>query len=306
MKLKMRQRLRIMGELAVGALAFIPGGVGLKITPGNAGFFGEVFCVLNGLRLAEHHGLVAEIAWGPGSLYFEQGYTQDGDAWRSFFARSLFDFRKPGDSRSPLFWLRLKPGAHDFVPYPGLSTRLSLKKALHEWCQPKPDIATEADAAWSRLAKGRDMLGVHIRLTDAAAGLENRKAVAKEHFFAAADGWLKDHPDAGIFLATDESQIVSAFEGRYGERVTYQACLRSVDGTSVHGHYDPGVGGSPYRKGREVLVDALLLARCAHLLRTHSRVTAFSLCWSPNLTYRDLEIEITAINRTPWLHDPTR
>lgn len=302
MKTKIRQCLRITGERAVGVLAKAPGLAGLKITPGNAGFFGEVFCVLNGLRLAEQHGLVAEIAWGQQSPYFEKNHVQNDDAWSSFFAQSCFDFRTPPSPRAPILFPRFKPGAHDFVPYKGQSIRRSVGKALHDWCQPKPNIADEADAAWNRIAKGREMLGVHIRLTDAAAGLEKRKAVALEHFFDATDNWLANHPNAGIFLATDEIKIIEAFVVRYGERVSFQDCLRSEDGTSIHGHYDSGVKGNAYTKGCEVFIDALLLARCDHLIRTHSRVTAFSLCWNTDLTYHDLERDLLGVDRTPWLH----
>jgi hypothetical protein len=303
--LAIKRRLGAMRDRAFGALAGMPNRVGLRIVPGRAGFFGEVFCVLNGLRLAERNGLVARIAWGAASPYHDPDHATGGDAWRSFFARSTYDFRASPAAPAPRLFMRLKPHARDFDPYPGLSTRRSVGRALQAWCQPVPEIAAQADALWTRLARGRDMLGIHVRLTDAAAGAESRQTVTLGHFFAAADDWLEDRPEAGIFLATDESRVVAAFEERYGARVAYQACLRSEDGTSIHGHYDAGVPGSPYSKGREVLIDALLLARSAHLLRTHSRVTAFSLCWAPELTFRDLELEATGAARNPWLHSPS-
>lgn len=304
----LKREMRAWAEGAITTLGRTPGLAGLKITPGRAGFFGEVFCALNGLRLAERSGLSAQMAWGPDSLYYDSAHAVAGDAWRSFFAQSHFDFRTGAECgaglRDPLVYLPYKPGANDFEAYPELSARASVGKALHAWCQPHPEIAAEADAVWSQLTKGRaEMLGVHIRLTDAAAGKEGRNTVKLDHFFAAADDWLDTHPEAGLFLATDESHITEAFKDRYGVRVAFQDCLRSEDGTSIHGHYDAGVAGSPYQKGREVFVDALLLARSSHILRTHSRVTVFSLCWAPDLSYRDLEYEVTGALRTAWLHD---
>lgn len=303
MKITLTRGLRQIGERTIASLGVVPSLATLRIAPGHAGFFGEVFCALNGLRMAEKHGLAARMAWGPESRYFEPHHAHDGDIWSAFFATSHFDFRPKAGTKEPLFSVTLKPGAHDFAPYEGLSIRRSVGLALRAWCQPHSKIAKAVDEARAQLFAGRPMLGVHIRLTDAAAGFEGRQTVPLEKFFQAADSWLSEHSAAGIFLATDEMRIVAAFEARYGSRVTFQSCLRSEDGTSIHGHYDCGVAGSPYQKGREVFIDALLLADTAHVLRTHSRVTAFSLCWNPNLTYHDLEREVLGIDRTPWLQE---
>lgn len=293
----------VLKKSAVAALGVAPSFGELRITPGRAGFFGEVFCAINGLRLAERHGLRATMAWGSRSPYFDPERSQN-DAWSTYFAVSEYDFRLKNSSRSSPFYLRHKPGAYDFEPYVGMSIRQSAGHALRAWCQPHAEIAASVEEIHERLFAKRSMLGVHVRLTDAAAGNEGRKTVGLESFFEATDKWLSDHSGSGIFLATDEARVTDAFVARYGELVNYQNCLRSDDGTSIHGHYDSGVYGNPYDKGREVFIDALLLARCDHLIRTHSRVTAFSLCWSPELSFRDLELDLTGDNRTPWLHEP--
>jgi len=240
MKTALKRGLRQIRERTIASLRAAPSLATLRIAPGQAGFFGEVFCALNGLRMAEEYGLNARIYWGPGSHYFEPDYAQDGDAWGAFFATSRLDFRQGAGAgaKSPLFSVKLKPGAHDFTPYEDLSIRRSVALALRAWCQPHPKIAKAVDEAQAELFAGRSMLGVHIRLTDAAAGFEGRQTVALDQFFQATDSWLTEHPAAGIFLATDEERIVAAFEERYGARVTFQDCLRSEDGTSIHGHYD--------------------------------------------------------------------
>ncbi|UAB78976.1 hypothetical protein INR77_04565 [Erythrobacter sp. SCSIO 43205] len=156
----------------------------------------------------------------------------------------------------------------------------------------------------SKFRKGK-VLGVHVRLTDAAAGQENRKSVGLRDVFEAVGRWLKTNADGQIFLATDDQRAIALFQEHYSDRVIFQDCLRSTDGTSIHGHYDTGVEGSPYLKGLEVMIDALLLARCDHLIRTHSRVTCFTLCWNTALSYTDLELELFGENRTPWLYEPS-
>lgn len=294
----MRGILRNIHDAAYVSFLHLPLAMELQIQPGSAGFFGALFITLNGLRLAELYGKSAKVLWGSSSPYFE--VSRGSSAWDYFFEISEFNFSK--DRGNPKLIVPYRPSAHNFTAYNGLTVRESVIRALRAWCQPRYEI-TDAVSEFALLHFGqRPMLGVHVRLTDAAAGYEARETVGIEKFMFAVDSWLESQPNGGIFLASDDQRVVTSFEERYGGRLVWQECLRSKDGKSVHGHYDDGVAGSPYRKGREVLIDALLLARCNHMIRTHSLVTAFSLCWNPNMTYRDLEKECLGIDCTPWLH----
>ena len=289
---------RTIYDSAFATLLRVPFVDELLVQPGLAGFFGEVFITLNGIRLAELNRKLARVYWGKYSPYFEPEISKN--AWSSFFMCSDFDFRVK--RRALGLTLPYRPGSRAFLPYAGLSVRQSLGRALQEWCKPRPEIVAAVDAfACQAEFDSRQMLGVHIRRTDVVAGAEGRRTVGLEDFTHAIDDWLSCTPNGGIFLASDDQNVIEYFTTHYPGRVASQDCLRSQDGNSIHGHYDTGVAGSPYNKGREVLIDALLLARCAHLVRTHSRVTAFSLCWNPSLGYRDLEREVIGINRTPWL-----
>ena len=272
----------------------------MEIRPGKAGFFGELFITLNGLRLAELNQIQARVCWGVNSPYYESGYG--ANAWDYFFQKSEFDFSNHRLIKNSIN-LSYRPGGGDFVPYDGLSVKKSINKALHVWCKPHFEILDAVDSYVNEnFHSYKAVLGVHVRLTDAAAGMESRRVINMVDILNSVDSWLSKNHNSGIFLASDEEQVVSMFNSRYPGIVYSQDCIRSTDGTSIHGHYDEGVQGSAYSKGREVLIDALILARCDHLIRTHSRVTAFSICWNPLLTYQDLELELLGVNRTPWLH----
>ena len=277
-----------------------PIGAGLSVRCGQAGFFGELYTTLNGLRASERAGLDAKVRWGPTSQYFEA--SRGSNVWDYYFTRSEFPLSDREDGAR--IYLPYKPGAEAFAPYDGKNVRQSVAVALQKWCQPKPEILVQVDDFAQRHFVREKTLGVHVRLTDAAAGFENRRTVGLTDVFGAVDRWVRDNPEGGIFLATDDQRAIRSFEDRYPGRISFQDCLRSEDGTSIHGHYDLGVAGSPYAKGLEVMIDALLLSRCQHLVRTHSRVTCFTLSWNPGLTYTDLELELLGINRTPWLHQP--
>lgn len=271
----------------------------LSIKSGRAGFFGEVFCTLNGIRFAEILGRNAIVEWGRTSAYFDSSVSKN--AWGAFFKDISFSFSNV-DRYQSSFKIPFKPGGEDFIPYNDLSIRESLNIAIHKWCRPVDSVMDDVKSFIESKFLFSSILGVHVRQTDAQKGFEGRLSVGLSEFFNAVDCWLLDNPNGGIFLASDDSATVDMFKERYGFRVVCQDCIRSLDGSSIHGHYDYGVDGSGFSKGREVLIDSLILAHCDYLIRTHSRVTAFSLCWNLQLEYRDLELELHGVNRTPWLH----
>lgn len=271
----------------------------LRVLSAGCGFFGDVFMTLNGLRWAERHGIDAEVRWGRRCLYHDP--ARGPDAWRTFFRQGLFRFGR-GPLRLPVP-LPFSPDAHLFEPYPGLGVRRSVSRAIAAWCEPVPAIAEEAGAAWAQSFGDTAPLGVHVRLTDAAQGFEGRTAPPIEAFLEAARRELGRLGDRPIFLATDDEGAVDRFRTAFGDRVVSRDALRSADGRSVHGHYDGGVAGSPHRKGVEVLVDALLLARSAHLLRTHSRVSQYVLCPQPDLTFTDLGTPGPGRDPSWWLRE---
>lgn len=130
-----------------------------------------------------------------------------------------------------------------------------------------------------------------MRLTDTTAGVEGRMAVELGDYVIKVDEWVDRNPDGVIFLASDAEEAIDHFKSRYGSRVLSSAARRSTDGNSIHGHYDKDLAGSPIEHGRQVLVDAILLAQTAHLIRCHSRVTCYSLCLNPSLSFDDLSLD---------------
>lgn len=268
----------------------------MRILSGGCGLFGDVFMALNGLRFAETVGLPCCVDWGIGSLYYEKPYG--GNVWEYYFQEYSF-----GSERVLPVTLPYRPGAEDFNAYRNCSIRDSVHLALEKFARPRKDILNEVERFAKSNFSPEGVVGVHIRLTDAADGREQRKVAPLGCFIDEVNSQLERQPEANIFLASDDEHVISRFIDTYGERVVVQACTRSRDGMSIHGHYDRGVDASPYHKGREVMIDALLLARCSHLIRSHSRVTCFSLCVSPQLTYTDVDRKYLGVNRCGWLEE---
>jgi hypothetical protein len=252
---------------------------------------------INGIRFAERNGLSAYVDWNARCLYYDR--TVGANAWDYYFRDNTFDFS--GQALRVKLATPYRPGAEEFAAYSGLSVTTSVHHALDRFCTPHPLILDQVDKFIAAHFSPKHTLGVHVRLTDAAKGFEGRKAVESTQFRNAVEAWLRQRSNhARVFLATDDELLVKHFHHWFGDYVIFQSCLRSRDGTSIHGHYDGGVEGSGYRKGFEAMIDALLLSRCDHLICSASRLTWYVLCVNPHLRYTDLSRIVLGIDGTPW------
>jgi len=131
--------------------------------------------------------------------------------------------------------------------------------------------------------KGRHVLGLHIRGTD----LRYAPPVSPAEYFASVERYLDVHPGAHVFLATDQIQYLDLMKKRYGSIVQHYDSLRSSTSTAPFNMN----AGSPYRKGEDVLVDILLLSRCAFLVRGASNIPEMAIYFSEALESEDLSLE---------------
>ena len=266
--------------------------VELRILSGSCGLFGDFFMALDGLLFCEKAGLAGRPHWNRRSLYFDA--ARGDNAWDLFFEPITRPERKLS---LPYF-----PSARHFQRDADRSARQVAASAVARFGRARPELLEMACRFMDENLQGGDYIGVHVRGTDARAGVEGRHVEASA-IEAALDEEISKHPSRAIFLATDEQAAVSAFRDRWGDRVRVRSCIRSSDGRSVHGHYDQGQAGSAYQKGVDVVVDALLLAWGKHLIRGHSRVTMYSLALNPDLTFTDVDVLRGEKPRAPWLYD---
>jgi hypothetical protein len=147
----------------------------------------------------------------------------------------------------------------------------------------KSSVMTQVDQYWTAHAGGADVVGVHYRGTDKWEGapvvpLEAvAQAVLKASRTVSADRWK-------LLIATDEEPCVDFMRQRFPGRVIALDIPRSSDGRPLH--KAPGNG---YRKGETAIIDCLLLARCAHLIRTDSDLGLFS-------TFFNLDLPVTMLS----------
>lgn len=262
------------------------------------GFFGNYFITLNGIRFLNSLGLEAVPWWGASCLYFDDSTAPN--VWARFFSATE-PGRAAGPGGPPA--LKYRASAMGMTAYRAPTPRLAASALMRRFAAPRPSFQMDCDRFIAEAFGGRPAIGVHVRGTDAGRGLEDRTCIDMDLVDEEIRGSLSRYPDAVIFLATDEDDILGRFRRRYGDRLRYRDGIRSPDQRSIHGHYDAGMPGSGFTKGRDVLVDALVLSRCQFLIRSHSAVTTFALCWNPSLPYVDLECRYLGAPSQPWLHE---
>jgi len=288
----------------------------------NAGFFAQVTFALNQIRYCEEHGYLPVVWYGEDSLdgpnafydssvgdnvweyYFEPvaGYSSD-DIWKMLNDPSdpLSHDRVHRLTSEELWHIHEKdPDSIFNYPY-GCFRDIQVDEQWYEtqrrkaWdvikrcVRVKPEILEEVDGYFDAHLSGRPVLGLHLRGTDkGTANSDSRlmRIVPPAEYIPLIDDYIASHPEAKIFIATDQSQYVDQMRARYGDRAVSCDVMRASGGVNVF-----QMEGGNYRKGREVLIDALLLSRCDFLLKCTSAVGEFAMYFNPELKCRDLNEE---------------
>ncbi len=280
----------------------------------GAGFAACVLTVLNYLRYCEREGLVpvVQIDESCRSRFLEAHYGDN--AWEQFFepvgpwssaelqrlldgpdaaayaARlrhvndSLPDAIKADDD-SIFTWTFGRWRTHPPDDLRGWfdEQRRKGRETVRRFVRVKPHVQEKVDLFVARDLQDAHVLGLHMRGTD----LHYAPPVSPAEYFDPIDRYLGAHPDALLYLATDQVQYLDVVRRRYGDIVLSYDCLRSSTATAPFEMDE----GSPYRKGEDVLIDILILSRCNHLIRGASNIPEMAIYFSDGLESLDLSLE---------------
>ncbi len=277
---------------------------------GNAGFCAILTYTLNGIRMAVRDGAIPVVYYGAEATRFFYEASRGENVWEYFFEpvssvsyaalraglergeiredqvhsfdrREIFDWHHSDADRIATFWAKDVP--EDPAAWMAEKRELG-RKFVREFIRVKPHIRDEVDAFWRRNLGDAEALGVHIRGTDFAYA----EPTPPSSYFEAIDAWSEaqggDRPP--IFLATDQMQFVDLFRQRYGDRIVTTDCLRSSSRRPPFKFAKE----SPYRRGEDVLVDLLLLARCRFLFKGAAAVGECALWFASSLECHDFAL----------------
>jgi len=119
------------------------------------------------------------------------------------------------------------------------------------------------------LRSATSVLGVHIRGTDKIASSGSGRVVEPDEYFDYIDSFLVAHPESLVFLATDSEAFSKIMLNRYTKVLVQADVLRSE--SNILWQDQPN--GVNYRKGRDVLMDVLLLSKCQFFIHAASSVS---------------------------------
>ena len=287
----------------------------ITINHSYAGFFAYVTFAINQLIYAEKHDYLPVVWFGPQSgdgpnafydpshgentwdYYFEPvaGYTYDDiramivstdnplretDVLRLSTEELWRLHREEPDSvyNYPYGYYRHKSR---FDPEWYRAQREKAHRYISRYIRIKPQILEDVNRLQQRFGAG-GTLGVHLRGTDkgtAGAAPHLMRVVKPTTYFPLVDKYMDRYGLYTLFVATDQAQFVDLFRTRYGDRVLAADAIRSD--SSVNPFQQ--VGDRGYQKGREVLVDCLLLSQCDYLIKCTSAVGEYAMYFNPDL-----------------------
>jgi protein O-GlcNAc transferase len=275
----------------------------LLIKAWGFGFWSDVNHLLGQTLLAEMTGRIPVVHWGGNSLFSD---NPAGNAFARFFQPlnsyslaqlafgrhsfyppkwSAANLTRDGLNQSAGAWSRcsslyvLERGedvvvsdfhhaVHDLVPWiapghplHGMTTDQVYLYLFRRYLKVQPAIAARVESFFQQRLAGTSNLALHVRGGD-KGGEDPNLAELNSLYPAEIERHLQLDPGARLFLITDDAEILAEYQRRYGERVIHTGATRSATGQGVHYQAQP----SRYRLGEEVLVDALLAARCERFI----------------------------------------
>ena len=158
------------------------------------------------------------------------------------------------------------------------------REFVAQYIRPKKNILEKVERLHNELIGERYMLGVHVRGTD----FSYAKPTKLDEYFQAIEAKVEDLAlsDWGIFLATDQTQFVTAFEERFPDRVVMYDAVRSNSDIAPFKREDV----SPFKKGEDVLLDILLLSKCRYLFKSVSAVGEYAMWFNASLKCTDFAL----------------
>jgi hypothetical protein len=270
------------------------------------GFFSDLDCVLGGLMVAEITGRTPVVHWGRNSLFgsspdadafrqfFEpvsalgiddligKGHDYYPPKWNDANLRkeNLNKLAGPGSRVSAVLMLgrpekvvvmdyhtgvvSLLPWVPPGNPLYGMDVGAAYRWLMNKYLKPVPEVLERVEAflAWFMPIDSRSpIVAAHIRAGD--KWRDDPQIEAKNRIYPQVISQFgSQHLDHRIFLLTDSDVVRGEYAAKYGRQLITTDSIRTSDNTGIH----LATSADRKRLGMEVLVDALLAARCDYFV----------------------------------------
>ncbi len=306
----------------------------IRINHSYAGFFAYVTFAINQLLYAERMGYFPVVYFGPDSTDGPNAFhdpARGDNTWDYYFepvaGLTYDDIRAMvADPEHPLdpddlvfltpeeaWYLHLEePSSVYNYPYGYYQHKADFDREWYEvqrdrahevierYVRVKPELLGEVDAFVEEHYR-RPVLGIHLRGTDkgtAGATPHLMRVIPPSAYFEHVDRYTEEHGECPIFVATDQVQFLEQMRTRYGDRVLALDAIRTKGAFNTFQTPDE----KNYVKGREVLLDCLLLSRTDHLLKCTSAVGEYATYFNRDLS----DLDVNHIGKRTTVLDPVK
>lgn len=257
----------------------------------NEGFFSSFIAVLSNLMWADKNQKTPVVYWDQTSLFYqENGYNGFSNPWEYYF--------------SPVSHLKYEAGdpIHSFGSDPDNNWILSsffqnrdyfyqthrqdVKKIIDKYIHIHPHILQAVEKFYQKHMAGKINIGIHLRGTDRNLKTIPNKMVETHLFQAKEIG--KKYKKVQYFIATDEQSLLDFAKSKLKKKTIYCDSYRSTNGQPIH-VLENQECTQKAKLGEEVLIEALLLAKCDYLIHSLSSVPLAVLFFNPYLKNLYLE-----------------
>ncbi|HEX2241824.1 MAG TPA: hypothetical protein VHK27_00935 [Gammaproteobacteria bacterium] len=187
------------------------------------------------------------------------------------------------------------------IPYmtgnPDDALRRQASSVVQRFIRPRTYISDKVNEFFDKHMKGEDLIGVHVRGTDAASEAETRGyrqgSLNLPRYVTELRHLVTERSGAKILVATDEEASLDCLKQAFGSRVISYNAIRH-EGGEVVGRGPTGcimpayIGGNPdraARNGEEAVIEHLLLARCNHLVHNGASLATTVLLKEPSMSH---------------------
>lgn len=246
--------------------------------PSDSGMFAIFQSIVGALNYYEEKkcaGLYVNLTCG---RYFD---PEKGPNWWEYFFERIMIGKPEGANFHDLNSDETLSLATTGFPKDKFRVNELIKKYIHL----KSDIKKELKEYTEAHFKGHYVIGVHHRGTDKATEwtiVPYEKTVGEIQKIINSLS-KKDLKKYKIYVATDDQNFLDYIIKKYSSIVICSDFVRSTTATSLHGYEGHFYKGN-YQKGKEALIDCLLLSKCSILIYPGtSCLSIISTCFNPHM-----------------------
>jgi hypothetical protein len=137
----------------------------------------------------------------------------------------------------------------------------------------RSDISEAVDEFWDYNLAGENVLGIHFRGQEFRTAPGHWFPPTKKQILTSAAKLLEKHKFSKIFAVSEETSYIDFLKENFGPMVIATNCYRTRNVNAYRQYPRPN---HKYLLGREIIIDALLLARCHALIGCTSNVATFA------------------------------